>query len=131
MADETHPPADRRAQEAVGQADRPGHRRDDATVAAGDTPCVVGFAAETHDALSNARGKLARKGCHAIIVNDVSQPGIGFDSDDNAATLVTKGSEVVFPRTSKTALATQLVNAIAAIHQQQRAASQASLSRLA
>ena len=102
-----------------------------ATVAAGDTPCVVGFAAETHDALSNARGKLARKGCHAIIVNDVSQPGIGFDSDENAATLVTKGSEVVFPRTSKTALATQLVNAIAAIHQQQRAASQASLSRLA
>lgn len=88
-----------------------------ATVAAGDTPCVVGFAAETHEALSNARQKLARKGCHAIIVNDVSDPAIGFDSDENAATLVTKGGEVVFPRTSKQALAAQLVDAIAAIHQ--------------
>ena len=90
-----------------------------ATVAAGDTLCVVGFAAETHEALSNARQKLARKGCHAIIVNDVSDPAIGFDSDENAATLVTKGGEVVFPRTSKQALAAQLVEAIAAIHHEQ------------
>ena len=102
-----------------------------ATVAAGDTPCVVGFAAETHDALANARQKLARKGCHAIIVNDVSQPAIGFDSDENAATLVTEGGEVVFPRTTKTALAAQLVAAIATIHQQQTARGPAPLSRLA
>lgn len=102
-----------------------------ATVAAGDTPCVVGFAAETHDALANARQKLVRKGCHAIIVNDVSDPEIGFDSDENAATLVTKGGEVVFPRTTKTALAAQLVEAIAAIHHPQRAHREEPLPRLA
>ena len=102
-----------------------------ATVAAGDTPCVVGFAAETHDTLANARQKLARKGCHAIIVNDVSQPAIGFDSDENAATLVTEGGEVAFPRTTKTALAAQLVAAIATIHQQRTARGPAPLSRLA
>ena len=90
-----------------------------ATVATSDTPCVVGFAAETHDALGNARQKLARKGCHAIIVNDVSDATIGFDSDENAVTLVTRGGEVVFPRTSKQALAAQLVDAIAAIHHEQ------------
>ena len=72
-------------------------------------------------ARGNARQKLARKGCHAIIVNDVSDPAIGFDSDENAATLVTKGGEVVFPRTSKQALAAQLVDAIAAIHQREGA----------
>lgn len=102
-----------------------------ATVAAGDTPCVIGFAAETHDTLANARQKLARKGCHAIIVNDVSQPAIGFDSDENAATLVTEGGEVAFPRTTKTALAAQLVAAIATIHQQRTARGPAPLSRLA
>ena len=102
-----------------------------ATVAAGDTPCVIGFAAETHDTLANARQKLARKGCHAIIVNDVSQPAIGFDSDENAATLVTKDGEVVFPRTTKTALAAQLVAAIATIHHQQTDRGPAPLSRLA
>src|SRR5438270_6360854 len=47
---------------------------------------VVGFAAETQNALENARKKLAAKGLDAIVVNDVSREGIGFDSDRNAVT---------------------------------------------
>ena len=53
----------------------------------GFTGCLVGFAAETENLIAHAQAKLARKGCDLIIANDVSQPGIGFDSPENAVTL--------------------------------------------
>lgn len=49
---------------------------------------VVGFAAEPSSDLAEATAKLKRKGLAAIAVNDISQPGIGFDSDDNELTLL-------------------------------------------
>src|SRR5262249_39539620 len=49
---------------------------------------LVAFAAETHDALDNARAKLARKNADLIVVNDVSG-GRTFGSDLNAATVLT------------------------------------------
>ena len=49
-------------------------------------PVVVGFAAETEDALAHARAKLERKGLDAIVVNDVSRTDIGFGTQQNAAT---------------------------------------------
>jgi len=53
---------------------------------------VVGFAAEHgDDAVAYARGKLERKGLDAIVVNDISQAGIGFDAADNEVTLVLAG----------------------------------------
>jgi phosphopantothenoylcysteine decarboxylase/phosphopantothenate--cysteine ligase len=70
---------------------------------------VVGFAAETQDALPNARAKLQRKNLDAIIVNDVSDKRIGFNSDDNAATLVTTTGEVFFSARPKRALAHDLL----------------------
>jgi phosphopantothenoylcysteine decarboxylase/phosphopantothenate--cysteine ligase len=58
----------------------------------GERPLLVGFAAEigaTGDALvARARAKLAEKGCDVIVANDVSAPGLGFDSDSNAVVLV-------------------------------------------
>ena len=45
---------------------------------------LVGFAAETHDALERGRRKLERKGVDLLVVNDVSAPGAGFDHDTNA-----------------------------------------------
>lgn len=48
---------------------------------------LVGFAAETTDLIAHAQGKCLRKHCDLIVANDVSQPGIGFDSSDNAVTL--------------------------------------------
>ncbi|NNM29582.1 MAG: phosphopantothenoylcysteine decarboxylase, partial [Akkermansiaceae bacterium] len=41
---------------------------------------LVGFAAETDDLEANARAKLEKKGCDLVVANDVSRPGIGFDS---------------------------------------------------
>ncbi|WP_372612051.1 bifunctional phosphopantothenoylcysteine decarboxylase/phosphopantothenate--cysteine ligase CoaBC [Halomonas sp.] len=51
-------------------------------------PFVVGFAAETRDLETYARGKLARKNLDMIVANDVSRAGLGFGTDDNAALLL-------------------------------------------
>jgi phosphopantothenoylcysteine decarboxylase/phosphopantothenate--cysteine ligase len=49
---------------------------------------LVGFAAETSDLIANAESKLRRKRLDLIVANDVSQPGVGFQHDTNAVTLV-------------------------------------------
>ncbi len=75
-------------------------------------PFLIGFAAELGGggALeARASGKLREKGCDAIVANDVSAPGIGFDADDNAVTvLFADGSRVDIPRASKRAVADRL-----------------------
>lgn len=85
-----------------------------ATVATHDhKPFTVGFAAETQDVLSYARGKLERKHLDMIIANDVSRSDIGFNSDENAVTVVTPESEQDLPQASKRQLAGQLIEKIA------------------
>jgi phosphopantothenoylcysteine decarboxylase/phosphopantothenate--cysteine ligase len=76
-------------------------------------PFVVGFAAETDNALAHARDKRARKGLDLIAVNDVSDPGIGFNSDDNAVTLIWDGGERRLPRSSKASVAVALLQTVA------------------
>lgn len=49
---------------------------------------VVGFAAETHDVVAEARRKLREKRLDLIVANDVAAPGIGFGADDNAVRLL-------------------------------------------
>jgi phosphopantothenoylcysteine decarboxylase/phosphopantothenate--cysteine ligase len=49
---------------------------------------VVAFAAEPNDQLEHANLKIKLKSVFAIAVNDISQPGLGFDQDNNALTLV-------------------------------------------
>ena len=76
--------------------------------------CCVGFAAETHDVLSYAADKLQRKKLDLIIANDVSQSGIGFNSDDNAVTLIDRQLErCSLPQASKQKLARQIIARIA------------------
>ena len=88
-----------------------------AAVAAGSPrPFVVGFAAETQNALANAREKRRRKRLDAIVVNDVANPAIGFDSGDNAVTLIHDGGEAVLPQMSKRAVAQRLVAEIAGLY---------------
>ena len=53
-------------------------------------PFTVGFAAETQDLLNYARDKLARKNLDMIVANDVSDQSIGFNSDNNATTVISK-----------------------------------------
>ena len=73
---------------------------------------VVGFAAETHDTLQSARYKRIRKGLDAIVVNDVSNRSIGFNSRDNEVTLIHEGGEIHFGKQSKTAIAKQLMEQV-------------------
>jgi phosphopantothenoylcysteine decarboxylase/phosphopantothenate--cysteine ligase len=82
----------------------------------GFTGTLVGFAAETENLEANAREKLARKHCDLIIANDVSQPGIGFDSDNNQVLLVYPDHTDSLPLASKHELSLQLVDAIVGLH---------------
>ncbi len=74
---------------------------------------VVGFAAETQDALANGRAKLAGKGVDAVVVNDVSVEGIGFDSEQNAGSFLTRGGAVELPTMSKAAMADRILDEVA------------------
>jgi phosphopantothenoylcysteine decarboxylase/phosphopantothenate--cysteine ligase len=76
-------------------------------------PWCVGFAAETHDVLAYASEKLTRKNLDLIIANDVSAPGIGFNSDDNAVTLIDRNLyQEHLPQASKQKLARQIIGYI-------------------
>ena len=74
---------------------------------------VVGFAAETQDVESYARGKLERKGLDAIVANDVSRSDVGFNSDNNEAWWISADTSKTFSIRSKTQLARDIVAAIA------------------
>ena len=79
-------------------------------------PFVVGFAAETHNPLDYARDKRLRKGMDAIVVNDVSDATIGFDSADNAVTLIHDGGELALDKMPKAVVARRLVTEISALY---------------
>ena len=81
----------------------------------GFTGILVGFAAETENLEANARAKLLRKRCDLVVANDVSKPGIGFDSDDNEILLVYPSHSQSLPAASKHQLAHQLTEAILAL----------------
>jgi phosphopantothenoylcysteine decarboxylase/phosphopantothenate--cysteine ligase len=81
---------------------------------------VVGFAAETENVLENARKKLASKSLDAIVVNDVSREGIGFDSDRNAVTIISQGEVVEVPETSKWEVAQRVLDQIVKLRKRSR-----------
>jgi phosphopantothenoylcysteine synthetase/decarboxylase len=79
-------------------------------------PVTVGFAAETDAVLANGRRKLREKGCALLAVNDVSQDGLGFESDENELTLLfATGEERLLKRARKEVLAAQLLEIIGRI----------------
>jgi phosphopantothenoylcysteine decarboxylase/phosphopantothenate--cysteine ligase len=73
------------------------------------TQILIGFAAETENGVEHARKKLESKSLDAIVLNDVSQPGIGFDSDANAVTILTRDQQIEVPRASKQAIAERIL----------------------
>jgi phosphopantothenoylcysteine decarboxylase/phosphopantothenate--cysteine ligase len=86
----------------LGEAKRPGQ-------------VLVGFAAETDDVVANATSKLHRKNLDLIVANDVSAPGVGFDHDTNAVTIVGPDGPVAdIPLSSKSDVARALLDAIVA-----------------
>ena len=81
---------------------------------------VIGFAAETNDVLANARKKLENKLLDAIVLNDVSQPGIGFDSERNAVTILTHAGVETVPETSKWEVAHRVLDAAVKLKAEKR-----------
>jgi phosphopantothenoylcysteine decarboxylase/phosphopantothenate--cysteine ligase len=73
---------------------------------------VVGFAAETENVITHGRDKLLRKGADAIVINDVSREGVGFDSDRNAATFLTLATAIDLPEMSKRSLADRILEEV-------------------
>ena len=73
---------------------------------------VVGFAAETEDAVANGRAKLERKGVDAVLVNDVAKRGIGFDGEENAGSFLTRSGAVELPLMSKQAMAGRILDEV-------------------
>lgn len=70
---------------------------------------LIGFAAETQNVVEYARGKLERKQCDFVVANDVSQPGIGFDSRENAVVLVYPDHEEYLEQDTKEHIAMHII----------------------
>ncbi|HLV76921.1 MAG TPA: bifunctional phosphopantothenoylcysteine decarboxylase/phosphopantothenate--cysteine ligase CoaBC [Marinobacter sp.] len=85
-----------------------------ATIAArADAPFTVGFAAETSNVAAYATDKMQRKKLDMIVANDVSAPGLGFNSDDNAVTVFWPGGQESCGPDSKQVIAERLLALIA------------------
>jgi phosphopantothenoylcysteine decarboxylase/phosphopantothenate--cysteine ligase len=81
----------------------------------GTRPVLVGFAAETHDVVDYARGKLASKGVDLIVANDVTEPGAGFAVDTNRVVLVDAGGDTPLPPGTKAQVAHAILDRVAAL----------------
>src|SRR5271170_8068681 len=82
---------------------------------------VVGFAAETQNALENARKKLGSKSLDAIVVNDVSREGVGYDSDRNAVTIITQRDAVEVAETTKWEVAQRVLDQVVRLRERKPA----------
>lgn len=86
---------------------------------------VVGFAAETENVLENARQKLAAKNLDAIVVNDVSRAGIGFDSERNEVTIITHDEVIEVPESTKLEVAQRVLDFVVRIRERRKVPVQA------
>jgi phosphopantothenoylcysteine decarboxylase/phosphopantothenate--cysteine ligase len=84
------------------------------------TQIVVGFAAETENVLENARQKLVSKNLDAIVVNDVSREGVGFDSDRNAVAIISCHEIVEVPETTKWEVAQRVLDQVVRLRQHRK-----------
>ncbi len=82
---------------------------------------IVGFAAETENVLENARQKLVKKNLDAIVVNDVSREGVGFDSERNAVTIISREEVIEVPETTKWEVAQRVLDQILRLRQLRKA----------
>jgi phosphopantothenoylcysteine decarboxylase/phosphopantothenate--cysteine ligase len=73
-------------------------------------PLLIGFAAESGDPVARGTEKLHRKGADLIVANDISREGAGFESDMNAATLITAVAAEPFALGPKSALAAAILD---------------------
>jgi phosphopantothenoylcysteine decarboxylase/phosphopantothenate--cysteine ligase len=74
---------------------------------------LVGFAAETGDVVGYARGKLTAKNLDLVVANDVSEPGVGFDSAVNRVVFVSADGEEHLPVMDKRVVASAVLDRLA------------------
>ncbi len=84
-----------------------------AVAASKHRPFTVGFAAETNNVIAYARDKMQRKGLDMMVANDVSNHTIGFNSDNNAVTVLWHDGENTLKLASKASIAQQIIHIIA------------------
>jgi phosphopantothenoylcysteine decarboxylase/phosphopantothenate--cysteine ligase len=78
---------------------------------------IVGFAAEHGEGgEERAREKLVRKRLDAIVLNDVSQAGIGFDTPENEVSIVTRAGTHHVPRNLKSEVARAIIEIVEELH---------------
>lgn len=78
-----------------------------------DSQLIIGFAAETENLLGNAQKKLKSKNLDAIIANDVSREDSGFDSHNNAVTIISRDQPAIdLPLLSKAAVADRILDEV-------------------
>jgi phosphopantothenoylcysteine decarboxylase/phosphopantothenate--cysteine ligase len=82
------------------------------TATRAESQIVVAFAAEAGDNVDRAREKLIRKNADLIVLNDISNPEIGFESQENAVTLIDSASETEVPRASKDQIADAILGRV-------------------
>jgi phosphopantothenoylcysteine decarboxylase/phosphopantothenate--cysteine ligase len=83
-----------------------------------ESQTVAGFAAEHGgDAIERARTKLARKNADLIVLNDVSDPKIGFESENNAVTLIDATGETPVPLAPKDQIADTILDKVDKLRQ--------------
>ena len=74
---------------------------------------LIGFAAESFDHLANGQKKLEAKNLDWIVVNDISNPKTGFESEMNEVTLLSRNNEhFSFPLSSKKQIASAILNQV-------------------
>ena len=76
-------------------------------------PICIGFAAETENHIKNARIKLKKKKCDAIILNDISKSEIGLNSNDNEVHFITKNQSEIIEKNTKQIIAEKIINKLA------------------
>jgi phosphopantothenoylcysteine decarboxylase/phosphopantothenate--cysteine ligase len=77
-----------------------------------DDQTVVAFAAEAGENIERAREKLARKKADLIVLNDISNQAIGFESSENAVTLIDAANEDRIPQASKDTIADAILDRV-------------------
>ncbi len=80
-----------------------------------DGQLIIGFAAEDGEDIARAQQKRERKGVDLIVLNDISDPALGFDSDDNAVVLITATDETRIARAPKPQIAAAILDRVEAL----------------
>jgi phosphopantothenoylcysteine decarboxylase/phosphopantothenate--cysteine ligase len=80
----------------------------------------VAFAAEAGENTERAKQKLARKKADLIVLNDISNPQIGFESQENAVTLIDPNEAIGIPQASKDTIAEAILDRVSALREEGR-----------